>query len=113
LANSKLFINSTGHSFIFESISKKEVLAMEITSLDLVEEFVKFIKSGASLDEVTKEYGGCAIYIPSYKTVYRNDEIRAKYITMRDSKSKHIALHLAREYDVTTRRIYTITQDLR
>jgi Mor family transcriptional regulator len=92
---------------------KKEVLAMEITNLDLVKEFVKFIKSAASLDEVIKEYGGCSIYIPSYKTVYRNDEIRVKYLEMRESKATNIALHLAREYDVTTRQIYTITQDLR
>lgn len=86
---------------------------MEISNLELVEEFVKFVKNSTSFSEVLKEYGGCSVYIPSYKTVYRNDDIRAKYLQMRKDKSKNIAMILAKEYDVTTRQIYSITQDLR
>lgn len=84
-----------------------------ITNEEIVSEMYDFIKKSSDIKEFIKEYGGGSIYIPSYKTQYRDDEIKKEYLELRKSGRKKIAFILARKYEVTERNIYEITKDSR
>ena len=86
---------------------------MEITNYDLFEDFYQFIRDGSSIKEVIKEYGGSSLYIPSFKTAYRNDEIKDKYTELTNQGVKKVTRLLAREYELSEAQIYSITKDLR
>lgn len=83
-----------------------------ITNLDLVEELVSFVKEPTNdLKEVLKEYGGSTFYIPSYKTIYRNEQILKDY--EEHQYKTGIYKELSRKYEISERQIQTITKPIR
>ncbi len=84
-----------------------------ITNEEIVEEMYAFIKDSNSIKDFIKEYGGGTVYIPSYKTIFRDEDIKNDYIEMKKNKETKIAFKLARKYEVTERQIYDITKTLR
>jgi Mor family transcriptional regulator len=82
-----------------------------ITNYDIFESLFHFIKNSNDINEVIKEYGGGVIYIPSYKTTLRNEDILREY--QENIKHTGIVKKLSRKYGITERQIYTLTKDLR
>ena len=78
-----------------------------ITNIDLFEELYKAIKNSEDISEIYKEYGGSAIYIPSYKTTCRNDAI------INDYKDGSTPRELMKKYDLSQSQVYTITKEVR
>lgn len=46
-----------------------------ITTIELFEDFYQQVKDSKNISEIVKYYGGANIYVPSYKSTYRNDDI--------------------------------------
>ena len=86
---------------------------MEVSNYDLFEDFYNFVSDGASIKEAVKEYGGSNLYIPSFKTAFRDDEIREKYIELTKQGAKKVVWILSREYELSEAQVYTITKDFR
>ncbi len=86
--------------------------SVSLTNLDFFQELFDFIKQeDATLNQTLKEFGGSNYYIPSYKTVARNDEIIAEYTEKRGQTN--LAKTLARKYDLSEPQIYLITKEVR
>lgn len=86
---------------------------MEVSNYDLFENLYNFISGGASIKEAVKEYGGSSLYIPSFKTAFRDDEIREKYTELINQGAKRVVWTLSREYELSEAQVYAITKDLR
>lgn len=86
---------------------------MKVSNYDLFEDFYNFVADGASIKEAVKEYGGSSMYIPSFKTAFRDDEIRDKYTELQEQGATRIVRTLSREYELSEVQIYAITKDLR
>lgn len=84
-----------------------------ITNEDIVFEMYDFIKKSNDIKEFIKEYGGGSVYIPAYKRMYRDDDIKNKYAELKKSNTPKIAFKLALEYELTERQIYEITREIR
>jgi Mor family transcriptional regulator len=83
-----------------------------ITNYDLFEEFFEFIKQpNITIADVIKEHGGSSLYIPSYKTTLRNEEICNEY--KKRQGERRLAKTLAKEYDLSEAQILLITKPLR
>lgn len=83
-----------------------------LSNLDLFEDLVNFIKEPTNnLEEILKEYGGSTFYIPSYKTIYRNEQILKDYIEHQNKPG--IYKELSRKYEITERQIQSITKPIR
>lgn len=83
-----------------------------VTNYDLFEELFDFIKQdGVQVNDALKEFGGSNYYIPSYKTIARNDEIIAEYKEKRGQPN--LAKTLGRKYDISEAQIYLITKEVR
>ncbi|MDR1975576.1 MAG: hypothetical protein LBQ18_01140 [Campylobacteraceae bacterium] len=68
------------------------------------------IRSGMSIEGVCKNYGGSNIYIPSFKTMGRNEEIRTEYkkrLSEGADTVRTIRL-LTREYNLSYAHIFKI-----
>ena len=52
---------------------------MIINNFDLFVEFYNCVKESESMADVLKEYGGANIYVPSYKSTFRNRDIIKDY----------------------------------
>ncbi|MFV0481285.1 MAG: Mor transcription activator family protein [Campylobacteraceae bacterium] len=82
-----------------------------IDTKDIFLQFYETIKNGASVEDVCREYGGGSVYIPSFKSMGRNDEIREEYrklITENKKSRAAIIRDLANTYNLSTNHIYTI-----
>jgi len=86
-----------------------------VTTVELFEEFFQKIKECDSIIDIYKEFGGSSIYVPSYKSVCRNEEILNEYEAMlKDGRSgSGIIRKLASKYDLSVSQIYAITKDIR
>lgn len=84
-----------------------------VSNYELFEELFTQIQEGAKIEDVLKEHGGSSIYIPSFKTIFRDDEIRKKYLELQELKTKRIAHYLAKEYELSVPQIYSITKEIR
>lgn len=84
-----------------------------ISNYEIFQETYKFIKDSESEKEVLKEFGGSSIYIPSFKSIYRNEEIREKYTHMRNEGKTGIVKKLAYEYNLTESQIFRLTKMIR
>jgi Mor family transcriptional regulator len=84
-----------------------------VTNYDLFQDFFNLIKSGASEKKVLEEYGGSSLYIPSYKSIHRNDEIKKEYIKLKKDKCKLVARTLAKQHNLSEAQILNITKELR
>jgi len=83
-----------------------------ITNLDIIEQMIEFIKIPENdMEAFIKEYGGSNIYIPSYKTTLRNENIITEY--KKRLGEFRLVQKLAKTYDLTERQIYDITKEVR
>jgi len=80
---------------------------MALSNFEVFEAFVAFTKESESLDEILKEYGGSQLYIPSYKTISRNDDVIKDYLEGMSIQD------LRRKYELSNNRIYEITREVR
>lgn len=80
---------------------------MAVSNFELFEAFVVFIREHDDIDEILREYGGSQLYIPSYKTVSRNDNV------IEDFLEGMSIPELRRKYDLSSNRIYEITREVR
>ena len=62
-----------------------------------------------------KEVGGGLIYIPSYKSTKRDEDIREDYKNLLSQKKnrREIMLLLSNKYNLSQQRLYAITEDVR
>lgn len=83
-----------------------------ITNYDLFEDLFNFIKNpNITIADVIKEHGGSSLYIPSYKTTLRNDEIIKEY--KKRHGERRLTKKLAKDYDLSEAQILLITKPLR
>jgi Mor family transcriptional regulator len=83
-----------------------------ITNYDLFEDLFNFIKKAdCTIADVIKEHGGSSLYIPSYKTTLRNEEIIKEY--KKRHGERRLAKKLAKDYDLSEAQILLITKPLR
>lgn len=82
---------------------------------DLFAYLYKKIKESTDIKEVLKEFGGGLIYIPSYKSTKRDEDIREDYKNLLSQKKnrREIMLLLANKYNLSQQRLYAITEDVR
>ena len=52
---------------------------MIVNNFDLFVEFYNCVRNSDDISEVLKEYGGANIYVPSYKSTFRNRDILEEY----------------------------------
>lgn len=85
-----------------------------VDNIDIFTNFFEKIQKGCTMSDVLKEYGGSNIYIPSYKTVMRDEEIREEFLQRVGSESSaSIVKDLSRKHQLSNSRVYSITEDLR
>ncbi|RXJ80796.1 hypothetical protein CRU86_00010 [Aliarcobacter skirrowii] len=83
-----------------------------VTNYDLFEDLFNFIKKpNVDITDVIKEHGGSSLYIPSYKTTFRNEEICEEY--KKRQGEKRLCKKLAKQYDLSEAQILLITKPLR
>lgn len=75
-----------------------------ITNKDIFSHFVKFCKNH-SIEEIIEEFGGGHIYIPSYKTTYRDQQIYNLYKQGKSIKS------LKKQFSLSDSRIRSIIKN--
>jgi Mor family transcriptional regulator len=68
------------------------------------------IRSGKSVEDICKNYGGSNIYIPSFKSMGRNEEIQAEYKKRIEEGADNVKTirALATEYSLSYAHIYKI-----
>jgi len=72
------------------------------SNYELFEAFYEEVKNSKNIVEVIKAYGGGTIYVPSFKTTHRNEEIRRRFEEGADIPT------LQREYGLSRNQIYAI-----
>jgi Mor family transcriptional regulator len=83
-----------------------------VTNFDLFEDLFTYIKKpDVTIENVIKEHGGSSLYIPSYKTTFRNEEIIKAYKERRGERQ--LAKKLAKEHSLSEAQILLITKPLR
>lgn len=83
-----------------------------VTNYDLFEDLFNLIKkTDCTIADVIKEHGGSSLYIPSYKTTLRNDEIIKEY--KKRQGERRLAKKLAKDFDLSEAQILLITKHLR
>jgi len=75
-----------------------------ISTYEIFEEFYKFCREN-TIQEVIKEYGGGSIYIPSFKSTHRDEEIYEKFKNGASIKA------LKKEYDLSSSSIRRIIRE--
>lgn len=69
-----------------------------ITTLEQFKELLQFAE-GKDIKEVLKEWGGSSLYIPSYKSTFRDDDIREEF------KSGTNIGEICRKYSVSRKQL--------
>ncbi|WP_162165803.1 Mor transcription activator family protein [Campylobacter fetus] len=83
-----------------------------LSNNDIFDEFFERVKSNTK-EEILREYGGSAIYIPSYKTTYRNDDIKREFkILINNGVNRHKAYRaLSLKFGISMTRIKKIASN--
>ncbi|WP_139452508.1 Mor transcription activator family protein [Campylobacter armoricus] len=76
--------------------------------------FIDFVKNNDKR-EILKEFGGGSIYIPSYKTLMRDEELKQDFKTLikQGLTTKNASVECAKKYDLSLNAVYLITKELR
>lgn len=76
--------------------------------------FIDFVKNNDKR-EILKEFGGGNIYIPSYKTLMRDEELKKDFKTLikQGLTNKNASMQCAKKYDLSLNAVYLITKELR
>lgn len=84
-----------------------------LSNYDLFVDFYNRIKDSDGISEIIKEYGGASIYVPSYKTTFRNDDIANEYKALVNSgKSASIAIReLAAKHNLSYNSVQAIIKE--
>ena len=83
-----------------------------VTNYDLFEDLFHFIKNpDVDISDVIKEHGGSSLYISSYKTTFRNNEICEEY--KERLGEKRLVKKLSKKYELSEAQILLITKPLR
>ncbi|MBW1455398.1 DNA-binding protein, partial [Campylobacter jejuni] len=58
--------------------------------------------------EILKEFGGANIYIPSYKTLLRDEELKQDFKTLikQGISTKNASVECAKKYDLSLNAVY-------
>ena len=85
-----------------------------LSNNDYFEYFIDFVKNNDKR-EILKEFGGANIYIPSYKTLLRDEELQEDFKTLikQGLTTKNASLKCAKKYDLSLNAVYLITKELR
>ena len=78
-----------------------------VTNKEIFEEFYQQVKNSKNISEIVKSYGGSPIYVPSYKSTYRNDDILKSY------KEGLSIRNLSKEFNLSEAQIYNLTLKVR
>lgn len=86
-----------------------------ITNSDIFFHLYEQIKGGATLRQVLQDFGGANIYIPSYKSVQRDEDIWEDYknLSNKHLPKKHIMLSLQQKYELSEQHLYKILKSKR
>lgn len=76
--------------------------------------FIDFVKNNDKR-EILKEFGGGNIYIPSYKTLMRDEELKQDFKTLikQGLTTKNASVECAKKYELSLNAVYLITKELR
>ncbi|WP_462192121.1 Mor transcription activator family protein, partial [Campylobacter jejuni] len=76
------------------------------------EYFIDFVKNNDKR-EILKEFGGANIYIPSYKTLLRDEELKQDFKTLikQGISTKNASVECAKKYDLSLNAVYLITKE--
>ena len=81
-------------------------MSEELTTLDIIEKLYKDAKT-MEFPEWLEEYGGGHVYIPMYKSTYRDEDI------MKDFNDGMIRLDIRKKYDLSESRVNEIIKEAR
>ncbi|MBE2986636.1 DNA-binding protein [Campylobacter sp. RM12920] len=86
-----------------------------LSNFDLFVEFYQKVKDSEDIAEVLKEYGGSSIYVPSYKSTYRNADILDEYEqSIKDGKSSTAAIReIAAKHNLSYNSVSAIIRELK
>lgn len=70
---------------------------------------------GATLKEVLQDFGGANLYIPSYKSIQRDEDIWKDYKDLKENGAtqKYIMLSLQQKYSLSEQHLYKILKTKR
>ncbi|MBZ7939713.1 DNA-binding protein [Campylobacter sp. W0014] len=85
-----------------------------LSNNEYFEYFIDFVKNN-NKREILKEFGGSNIYIPSYKTLMRDKELKQDFKTLikQGLTTKAASIECAKKYDLSLNAVYLITKELR
>ncbi len=90
---------------------------MALTTMDMLEEFVAYVRDpDHDMADILKHYGGGTIYIPTYRSVMRDEELVADYRRLVDDEGKttqEAVRELCRKYELSKNRVWELTRDIR
>ena len=84
-----------------------------VSNVEICDEMFNRIQSGATKKEILQDFGGANIYVPSYKTILRDDELFEEYKKLREAglTQKKIMLMLKQKFDLSEQQLYRIIAD--
>lgn len=84
-----------------------------VSNVEIFDEMFNRIQSGATKKEILQDFGGANIYVPSYKTILRDDELFEEYKKLREAglTQKKIMLMLKQKFDLSEQQLYRIIAD--
>ena len=85
-----------------------------LSNLEYFEYFLDFVKKNEK-KQILKEFGGANIYIPSYKSILRDEELKNTFteLVKKGLSSKEAVLRCAKEYGLSVNACYLITKEIR
>ncbi|MBR8463640.1 hypothetical protein KDD93_03510 [Campylobacter sp. faydin G-24] len=86
-----------------------------LSNYDLFVDFYNRVKNSDDISEIIKEYGGANIYVPSYKTTFRNDDIINEYETLvNNGKPASIVIReIATKHNLSYNSVQAIIKEIR
>lgn len=86
-----------------------------VSNVEIFDELFDRIQNGASKKEILQDFGGANIYIPSYKTICRDDDIFNAYQSLQNQNKtqKQIMLSLSQEFMLSEQQLYKIISQKR
>jgi Mor family transcriptional regulator len=80
---------------------------MDLSPLEMFEQIFEYIKQeDVCIEDVLKEFGGARYYIPMYKSIYRDRDIKQEYSALRGDKKMKIN-YLCKKYQLSYNTIET------
>jgi len=85
---------------------------MELTQLDILKDFIDFARDPEhDLNAILKRFGGGSIYVPTYRTVKRDEDLIADF--KEGKQTQDIIRELCQKYDLSKNRVWELTKEVR